>query len=133
MENILIKEEYSILVVEDEFISLEYLKDILLRIGFVKIFTVRNPDEAISIARQNKIDLIFMDINLNSSIDGIACAKIINQEKKIPVVYTTANSDTKTIQKAISSYTLGYIIKPFGIEDVESALNNVFKFANSKY
>ena len=41
--------EYNILIVEDEFISLEYLKDILINIGFKDILYAKNAQDAIKI------------------------------------------------------------------------------------
>lgn len=124
----MIEKEYYILIVEDEFISLEYLKDILLNIGFEKIFYAKNAEDAIDITVKNKIDLIFMDININGSIDGITCAKIINKKAEIPIIYTTAYADSFTIKDANSTNIYGYIVKPFNIQELEATLNVAMKF-----
>lgn len=120
--------EYNILIVEDEFISLEYLKDILINIGFKDILYAKNAQDAIKIVEENDIDLIFMDININGSIDGIDCAKIINKIKVIPIIYTTAYADSATMKDTDNTNIYGYIIKPFTIQEVKVTLNIAMKF-----
>ena len=124
----MLENEYLVLIVEDEFISSEYIKDILLHIGFKNIFKAKNAEDAIDITEKNKIDLIFMDININGSIDGITCAKIINERNEIPIIYTTAYADSRTIQDANSSNIYGYIVKPFSSQELEATLNVAIKF-----
>ncbi len=54
-----------------------------------------------------------MDILLKGNMDGIEAADEIRQRFDIPVVYLTAYSDDKTLQRAKISEPFGYILKPF--------------------
>lgn len=118
----------SILIVEDDFISLSYLKDILTKLGFEKMYDAKNSDDAKKITANHNISLVFMDINIEGLNDGISCAKIINKEKDIPIIYTTAYADNKTIRDTKETNIFGYIIKPFSYEDVDSTLNVALRF-----
>lgn len=115
----------NILIVEDQFMAIYYLRGILEEKQLVPIdtiFTATNAQDAIDIVKNNHIDLIFMDINLNGSVDGISCAKLVNQEYQIPIIFTTAYNDIETIQEASDTNISGYLIKPFKPSDVSANL-----------
>jgi DNA-binding response OmpR family regulator len=126
----LIKKNLNILIVEDEFLAISYLKDILQKIGFEKFFVANNAELAKKITFDNNIELIFMDINISGSIDGINCAKSI--DNKIPIIYTTAFIDIDTINETEQTNSFGYIIKPFSYEDVYSTLNVALRLMNKE-
>lgn len=123
MEN----KDLNILIVEDEVISTQYLIDILESLGFVNIYTSTNMDDALKIVKKYKIDISFMDINIQGAIDGIACAKIINEQYFLPIIFTTAYGDSTTIMEASDTNTFGYLIKPFEINEVEATLQVTLK------
>lgn len=121
-----------ILIVEDEIIATEYLKEILLSMGVKNIYTVNNAKEALEILQSNSADIIFMDININGPIDGITCAKEITYRYNTPIIFTTAYKDKQTIQEASETNIYGYLIKPFSQEDVFAAVSIVYKTVNKR-
>jgi len=54
-----------------------------------------------------------MDIMLKGEMDGIEAAKKIHSCFNIPVVYLTAYSDQKVLERAKITEPYGYILKPF--------------------
>jgi len=120
----------NILIVEDELIATHYLKKILNSFGFTSIFEAKNSKDAQDIVKKVKIDLVFMDINIQGAIDGIECTKLLNQSYFLPTIFTTAHNDSQTIQEASSTNVFGYLSKPFDEKDVEitlSVANNILK------
>lgn len=115
--------DYSILLVEDEFIAAEYLYQILDSFGAETIFKAKNSNEALEVVKNNKIDLVFMDINIQGGVDGIKCSALLNQEYFIPIIFATAYGDTNTIDEANDENIFGYLIKPFQTSDVEATLS----------
>jgi len=111
-----------ILIVEDEVIASQYLVNILQSFGFSNIYEASCFEEALKTVKANKINLIFMDINIDGAIDGINSARILNKEYSIPVIYTTAYGDSNSIKEACDSNLYGYLIKPFEANQVESSL-----------
>ena len=81
--------DYTILIVEDEFIATEYLSQILYSFDIDTIFKASSSDEALDIVKNNHIDLIFMDINIQGAIDGIKCASLLNNKNFLPIIFTT--------------------------------------------
>ena len=118
----MIPENLTILIVEDEIISSEYLLDILKSLHFKDIYTATNMNSALEIVKQNKVDIVFMDINISGSVDGISCAKILNLQYFLPIIYTTAYKDSETINEAGETNVFGYLIKPFEASEVEASL-----------
>ena len=115
--------EHSILIVEDEFIALEYLAKILSSFRIKNIFKANSAEEALTTVKNHHIDLVFMDINIKGSIDGIECASLLNKEYFLPIIFSSAYGDTNTINEAKRENIFGYLIKPFQANDVEASLN----------
>jgi CheY-like chemotaxis protein len=63
-------------------------------------------------------DLVLMDINLNNEMNGIDAASKIHSFSDIPVIYMTAYSDDKTLERAKITEPFGYLIKPFKDREV---------------
>jgi PAS domain S-box-containing protein len=55
-------------------------------------------------------------------MDGIEAYKMIKEKYDIPVVYLTAYSDEKTLNRAKTTTPYGYIIKPFEDRELKCAI-----------
>jgi len=122
---------FNTLIVEDEFVSIKYLEEMLSEVEFIKIdnvYKARDGQTAYDLIEKHSIDLVFMDINIQGAIDGIECAKrIYNFDKTISIIYTTAYKDSQTILDASETNMIGYLIKPFNTSDVKVVLSMVIK------
>lgn len=112
----------KILVVEDEIIIAEDLKRILKEFDYDVGNVALSGKEAIEFAKRENPNLILMDINLNSEINGIEAAIIIRRQFDIPVVFLTAFSDKETIEQAKKSEAFGYLIKPYAPEELKTTI-----------
>jgi diguanylate cyclase (GGDEF)-like protein len=122
LENSVLK-NLSILYVEDE-------KELRLVVEenisyFVKdVITAVNGEEGLELFtnRRDEIDLIITDI-LMPKIDGIEMVKNIRKlDINVPIIFTTAFSDTEYLQKAAGLSVDGYIMKPIDIEELMNAI-----------
>ena len=102
-----------ILVVEDEAIVAEDLRDTLETLGFEVTAAVASGKAAMEEVAKAAPDLILMDIVLKGDMNGVDTALEIAQSHAIPVVYLTAYADEETLAKAKVSAPFGYLIKPF--------------------
>ncbi len=103
----------KILVVEDIIIVAEDIQKRLKRLGYDVPVVVSSGEEAIEKVKENKPDLVLMDIVLRGKMDGIEAAEKIRSYFDIPVVYLTAFADEKILERARITEPYGYIIKPF--------------------
>jgi DNA-binding LytR/AlgR family response regulator len=118
----------NILIVEDNFLIAQDLKQSLEKNNYSVVAIVDNAEEAILIVNKDKIDLIIIDIVINGKISGIDLAEIITLNYHIPFIYLTSNSDKKTIAKALKHQPKAYLIKPF--TDIDIFTNVKLALAN---
>lgn len=118
----------KILIVEDELIIAEDLKQILLGLGYPVGETAASAAEARTLIREDNPDLVILDITIQGPTDGIELAAMIKEEFHIPFIFLTSHSDPETLGRAKETYPYGYLVKPFQEHDikvaVEIALNN---------
>jgi len=107
------------IIVDDEPMAREILINHLQKIEAITIVdSCKNAIEAFNVINLNKIDLIFLDINM-PEISGLSFAKSIN--KNIKVIFTTAYREY-----AIDGFDLqavDYLLKPISFERLLQAVN----------
>src|SRR4051794_35444040 len=111
-----------IMIVEDEQITAEYLRDILTDFGYGVTAVVSNGADAIRRAEEHSPDLVLMDIRIKGEMDGTETARQLRERFDIPVVYLTAHADADTLAKAKLAEPLGYIVKPFHESDLPASI-----------
>ena len=118
----------AILIVEDEVLIAQDLKEILEEVGYNEIYKARNYQQAIELINTHNFDLILLDINLNDSKSGVDLASYLNQHYKIPFIYITSYSDTGTIANVKQTRPSGFLLKPYSkdllLASIEIALFN---------
>lgn len=112
----------KVMVVEDESIVAIDITQRLESLGYEVTATVSSGEKAIEMAEKTVPDIILMDIILKGKIDGIKASEEILKNLNIPVVYLTAYSDEKTLERAKLTRPFGYIIKPFDDREIHSII-----------
>jgi len=108
-----LEELTKIFIVEDEGIVVADIKQLLLNLGYDVVGVVSTGEQAIEKIEENPINLILMDISLEGEMDGIEAAKRIQRRLDVPIIYLTAHSDKKTLERAKVTDPFGFIVKPF--------------------
>ena len=111
-----------ILVVEDEHVVAEDIKESLQALGYDVSAVAYSGEEAVEKAEETNPDLVLMDIVLKGETNGISAAGQIRSRLDIPVVYLTAYADEKTIERAKLTEPFGYIVKPFDLNYLETCV-----------
>ncbi len=121
----------QIMIVEDEGLVALEIKEALERMGYVVSHVVASGEDALNWVITDRPDLILMDIHIEGKKDGIDTAKEIHDDFNIPVVYLSAHSDEKTLERAKATESYGFILKPFKDRDlkvtIEMALSKAQK------
>ena len=124
----------KVLIIEDEFITINLLRDYLEKYSYEVSGDAINADEAIAILEKGETDIALLDINLKGSKNGIWIAEQIKEKYKIPFVFISAYRDLNTIKTAANTNPSGYLVKPFKdvnvFSAIEIALRNIAKNTN---
>ena len=110
------------LIVEDEALIAEELRERLSRLGFSIIATVDSADEGVTIATRDRPDLVLMDIRLKGEKDGVDAAREIRRQVDLPIIYLTAYSDRLTVDRAKKSEHDGFLLKPFHRSELQATI-----------
>jgi DNA-binding LytR/AlgR family response regulator len=106
------------LVVEDEVLIAEDLKDRLNMLGINDVQLAHSKEETFFKLNHFEIDVVLLDIHLEHSNDGLEIAKRINDSFKIPFLFITSHTDIVTIQKIIELKPFAYLSKPIKNADL---------------
>lgn len=120
-----INNPFKILIVDDEVLIAEFLKDVLNELGYQNLVLAHNKRQAMIQLEEFHPELVLLDIRMKEELEGIQIAERINQEYKIPFIYITAQSDKEIIRKALGTKPAGYITKPFKQPDIYAAIRLV--------
>lgn len=105
------------MIVEDQFIEANNLQMILERAGYHVCSIARSVQSALQIVEKENPALVLLDIYLQGPLTGIDLAKTLN-EKNIPFVYLSANSNKEVFEAAKATQPYGFLVKPFREKDV---------------
>lgn len=107
------------IIVDDEPKAIELLNNYLQHFQSIELVnTFRNGFKVIEFLSKEKVDLIFLDINM-PNLSGVALSKLLPPSTKI--IFTTAYSEY-----AVESYevdAVDYLLKPIGFERFAKAVN----------
>lgn len=113
----------KILIVEDDAVAGESLKEKLIERGYTVTDVCLTSKDAIQKVRETQPDIILMDIKLiGSPIDGIETSKEIHNHLNIPIIYVTGYGTKEILERAKITGPYGFINKPARIEDITSAI-----------
>jgi len=117
----------TILLVEDEKILALAESRMLQKNGY-QVITASSGEEALKLIQDHTaIDLILMDINLGSGMDGPQTSKKILEMINIPIVFLTSHSEKETVEKVKSITRYGYVIKNSGDFVLLSSIEMAFE------
>ncbi|WNS41498.1 response regulator [Paenibacillus sp. MMS20-IR301] len=115
-----------VIIVDDEALSLKRLSRILSESGEVVICqTFQNPLEAYEYARNNPIDVAFLDISM-PEISGMKLSKQLHQlYEAMDIVFVTGYEEYAI--QAFDISATDYLLKPVSAERVMQALHKIRK------
>jgi len=112
----------TVIVAEDEAIIRLDLAEMLREDGYDVIAEVGDGRQAVEQATALQPDLVVMDVKM-PVLDGISAAEEIGRAGIAPVVMLTAFSDKDLVERASDAGVMGYVLKPFTIQDLRPAIS----------
>ncbi len=102
----------KVLIVDDDEVAVKFIEKCLNKLGYIVADIASTGEGAITKFEECKPDVVLMDIELESKMDGIEAAEKIKLSSDVPVIYLTSHADEKIIKRAKITEPFGYIIKP---------------------
>lgn len=119
------------LVVDDNQINLKVAVLALRKLG-IECQTANHGKQAVQLAQGQAFDLIFMDIQM-PLMDGIEASRRIKASgglnARTPIVALTANAYPQDRRRAEDAGMVGYVVKPFEVEQLEAESIRVLQLA----
>ncbi|MGM0623373.1 MAG: HD domain-containing phosphohydrolase [Campylobacterota bacterium] len=124
-------EDKTILVVDDTKENIHILVELL---DEYDIAVAKNGEKAIEIARNEKIDLILLDVMM-PVMDGYEVCSLLQKSEKtqdIPIIFLTAKIDIADEIKGLQLGAVDYISKPFNPSLVKQRVKNQILLKEAK-
>lgn len=117
------KDRHLVLHADDADFLRNVVKDILSSQGY-EVLQAKDGEECIDILSRNQVDILLLDINMPGN--GLV---ILEEVKKtypdLPVLMLSAMADDQTVKKTLALGANGFVVKPFGAEDLIEHLKYV--------
>jgi len=113
------KEMAKILVVEDDLTTVQLIEFLLKKNNF-EVLIAYNGVEALRITREEKPDLILMDVMM-PKMDGIEAIEKLKEDENtqdIPIIILSALGQEMDVMRGLQVGASGYIVKPFSPKEL---------------
>ncbi len=114
-----------VLVVDDEPRIVQLVRDYLERAGFA-VSTARTGPEALMRARQDRPDLIVLDLGL-PELDGLEVTRRLRRDSGVPIIMLTARDDETDKVVGLELGADDYVTKPFSPRELTARVRAVLR------
>jgi len=117
----------NILVLDDDSVSLNLVKDILSGAGINQVQLLEDPETALSVYQEQEIDLLLLDLHI-PGMDGFSVIQQLEQHyKKLPppILVLTADHETAIKHRALAAGARDFVTKPFDSSELIYRVTNL--------
>jgi DNA-binding response OmpR family regulator len=119
----------TILLIEDDGSIRSAITRALTDLGHV-VTTAITGMSGLEAAVDNAPDVVLLDLGL-PDVDGLQVLAMLRAVSEVPVIIITARDDDADMVKALDGGADDYVVKPFGIEQVEARLRAILRRSGS--
>jgi two-component system, response regulator PdtaR len=125
-------EAHRVLIVEDDYLVAMEAEVALVEAGFEAAGIANSAEEAVRLAKSERPTLVVMDIRLIGKRDGIDAALEIFQETGVRCIFATAHHTLATRTRAAPTAPLGWLPKPYSMEDLIDTIKSAVAELNEQ-
>ena len=117
----------EILIVDDQESNINLLEQLLQAAGYINVSSTRNPIEVCTLHRNNRYDLILLDLHMPimNGFQVMAELNTDNVDAYLPVIVLTAQPAHKL--QALQAGAKDFISKPFDLIEVKTRIHNMLE------
>ena len=121
----------TILLVEDEAIIALSTKRGLEKYGY-SVISAGTGEKAVKMVKDSlALDIVLMDIDLGSGIDGTIAAKQILEIDDIPLLFLSSHIEKDIVKKTEKITSYSYVVKNSSITVLDASIKMAFKLYNA--
>ncbi|SEA21911.1 PAS domain S-box-containing protein [Desulfuromusa kysingii] len=123
------RQQKLVLYVEDDPTNIIFMQDLFLELENLRLVVASTGEEGVSMASENRPDLILMDLDL-PDIDGFQALRRIKKNPEltsVPVLAVSADAMEKTIKRVHTQGFNSYIPKPIDVDLLYTTMTDLLK------
>jgi two-component system, OmpR family, response regulator ResD len=120
-------EKKTVLIVDDEE-DMRFLVGMYLENAGFSYLEAENGEEALQILKNNKVDVILIDVMM-PKMDGFTLCARIREQSDIPILFLTARGDEWDKVKGLKLGGDDYIVKPFSPGELIARIEAIMRRA----
>ena len=118
-------DKIDVLIVDDDKTLCKMLEDMLSKEGQLNVTSAHDGLDATQKIKEKKFDLILTDLMM-PGVDGIEVLRVAKEiDDNVHVIIVTGFASLETAMEAIKKGAYDYITKPFRLEEIKVAVENV--------
>lgn len=124
---------YNILIVDDDFRDRNGICSTIKKFDLpLKTFTADCGAEGLNVLKTEKIDILITDIQMPDMLGTELAEKARKDNPDLSIILVSAHKDFQYAQSAINFGAIKYLLKPYFIDELVSALNDAVKICDAK-
>ena len=116
-------EDAKILIADDSILARKQLKDMISTLGTPVFLEAKDGQGAIDQYKQNKPDLVFLDIVMPNKDGNAAVEEIMKADPDATIIIASSIGTQSQLKKAIEAGAKEFIQKPLDQQQVISTVN----------
>ena len=120
-------ERPRVLVADDEMVMRMFIVSILAKMNCEVVGQACDGNEAVSMYREKKPDLLMMDINMPLKTGEEALKEIRAEFPDARVIMLTSVIDSTTVENCVGLGAAGYIRKDSPVDEIKAIINDTLK------
>jgi len=114
----------KILLIEDD-INLGTTLMGALEMMDYKVRHIFNGEDIMTELADFQPQLILLDVNLNTTLDGFDIGKLIRNKYQTPIIFTTSRNESEDLKTGFSISNTDYVRKPYRVIEIEMRIKNL--------
>jgi PAS domain S-box-containing protein len=97
------------------------------------VLTAHSGKESIDMFKSHDgIDLILMDIDLGSGMDGTEAAQVISEEYEVPIIFVSSHTAPEVVEKTEKITSYGYVVKNSSMTVLDASIKMAFRLFHAR-
>lgn len=113
---------FKILIADDSLLARKKLKDALSALGYTDVVEAKDGNDALSVYKSEKPDLVFMDIVMPKQYGTDTVKDILTENPEAVIVMVSSVGTKSYIQDSLKAGAKDFIAKPFTSSQLSAIL-----------